>query len=262
MEANPLEGTCVPGSSLPPGAAQHLDDSVIPKFPPHVLALRELPAIAAPFAPWIWPFMFVSSTGKAALMARTTGVKPRWPLHELIADSALFRSKPPWAGLASGLCHCARWHELLITHAAAPDAHYVHRVAGQDAGQDAGAAAQGGPRGEYSAPYARSCAQERPSCALDAALRRLHIAFVGPRGDKTRFERARRASAGSTFLYTTLSDFIPHLYTARVKPAIEVGGQTRFYPGGPLAVCLVLPGRSHSPCASLCGPRPRSTAAS
>ena len=36
-----------PGSSLPPGASQHLDDSVIPKLPPHVLALRELPAIAA-----------------------------------------------------------------------------------------------------------------------------------------------------------------------------------------------------------------------
>ena len=55
--------------------------SVIPKFPPHVLALRKLPAIAAPFAPWIWPFMLVSSTGKAALMARTTGVKPTsaWP---------------------------------------------------------------------------------------------------------------------------------------------------------------------------------------
>jgi hypothetical protein len=28
----------------------------------------------------------------------------RRPLHQLIADSALFRSKPPWAGLASGLC--------------------------------------------------------------------------------------------------------------------------------------------------------------
>jgi hypothetical protein len=39
---------CVPGSSPPPGAAQHLvDDSVIPKYPPHVLALRELPASAA-----------------------------------------------------------------------------------------------------------------------------------------------------------------------------------------------------------------------
>jgi hypothetical protein len=39
---------CVPGSSPPPGAAQHLvDDSVIPKYPAHVLALRELPASAA-----------------------------------------------------------------------------------------------------------------------------------------------------------------------------------------------------------------------
>ena len=36
-----------PGSSLSPGASQHLDNSVIPKLPPHVLALRELPAIAA-----------------------------------------------------------------------------------------------------------------------------------------------------------------------------------------------------------------------
>ena len=36
-----------PGSSLPPGASEHLDNCVIPKLPPHVLALRELPAIAA-----------------------------------------------------------------------------------------------------------------------------------------------------------------------------------------------------------------------
>jgi hypothetical protein len=48
VDAPQVALACVPGSSPPSGAAQHLvDDSVIPKYPPHVLALRELPASAA-----------------------------------------------------------------------------------------------------------------------------------------------------------------------------------------------------------------------